>query len=195
MPRQLYFSKTICCSFFFLKVKASPVFSAVLQISKYSSQLWGCTFLIGIVNGERTGSAGWKIYAITLRTGSVLHPCSPPTCMSTLLYFPGLWWKSFLPAATNHPRADIRVWTCSSGLCFSSQRWWGDEMKRKKNKTLNLPEDHSIPWRAMWNASCAGLRIAFFAFPQWDCGKGVFNINVPFGVTAFSMVYQLSCLD
>lgn len=50
----------------------------------------------------------------------------------------------------------------------------------------------------MLNASCAGLRIAFFPFQQWDCGKGVFNINVPFCVTAFSMVYQLfrlACLS
>lgn len=93
MPCQLYFSKTICCSFFLLlKVRIPSVFSAVLQISDYGSQLWGCACLTGMCS-DRNACYWWDNWFCRLK--NLRNDSENWVC----------------PASTQHPHTHVNILT------------------------------------------------------------------------------------
>lgn len=105
------FSKTICCFLWRKKKKKSRQTWRSGKLTSSSD----CavvvilqTLIITCVTGAAFKShftVHWpvsELCAVTLRTDT--RPVRPA---STLLNFPGLWWKTSLPAVANHTPADV----------------------------------------------------------------------------------------
>lgn len=136
MPRQLYYSKTICCSFFFffksrLRLSSQQFCKSASTAVNLEAALSSLKCAETLVTGERTGSAGWKIWELGLSRIHVAPPYTPRqhSCISqdsdgNLFFLP-----QQIIHQSWHPCVNVQLWAL---FCFSEVMRW-DEKEKKKN--------------------------------------------------------------